>query len=145
MSHVVASYVCRKNIFYNQTSLKGFRTFSTISLAFSIASVIPALLNQLLPYLISSPIPSGGLEIPLLLKFSCLEQKTFEKIKKNNDVIGSLYDYYNSGVNNEEREDEEEAAIAVETGQLLWQSTSTLMIILMKELTWSIINFLFWK
>ena len=119
MSHVVASYVCRKNIFYNQTSLKGFRTFSTISLAFSIASVIPALLNQLLPYLISSPIPSGGLEIPLLLKFSCLEQKTFEKIKKNNDVIGSLYDYYNSGVNNEEREDEEEAAIAVETGQLL--------------------------
>ena len=44
MSHV-ASYVCRKNIFYNQTSLKGFSAFSTISLAFSIALVIPALLK----------------------------------------------------------------------------------------------------
>ena len=28
-----------------------------------------------------SPVPSGGLEIPLLLKFSCPEQKTFEKMK----------------------------------------------------------------
>ena len=45
MSHAVASYVCRKNMFYNQTSLKGFSIFSTISLAFSIASVIPALLK----------------------------------------------------------------------------------------------------
>ena len=45
MSNVVASYVCRKNMFYDQTSLKGFSTFSTISLAFSIASVIPALLK----------------------------------------------------------------------------------------------------
>ena len=45
MSHVVISYVCRKNMFYNQTSLRGFSTFSTISLAFSIASVIPALLK----------------------------------------------------------------------------------------------------
>ena len=44
MSHV-ASYICRKNIFYNQTSLKGFSAFSTISLAFSIALVIPALLK----------------------------------------------------------------------------------------------------
>ena len=43
MSHVVASYVCRKNMFYNQTSLKRFSTFSTMSLAFSIASVIPVL------------------------------------------------------------------------------------------------------
>ena len=45
ISHVVASYVCRKNMFCNQTSLKGFSTFSTISLAFSIALVIPALLK----------------------------------------------------------------------------------------------------
>ena len=45
MSHVVASYVCRKNMFYNQTSLKGFSSFSTISLALSIVSVIPALLK----------------------------------------------------------------------------------------------------
>ena len=41
MSHIIASYVCRKNMFYNQTSLKGFSTFSTLSLTFSIASVIP--------------------------------------------------------------------------------------------------------
>ena len=47
MSHVVASYVCRKNIFYNQISLNGFSTFSIISLAFSIASAIPALLKLL--------------------------------------------------------------------------------------------------
>ena len=45
MSHVVASYVCRKNMFYNRTPWKGFSIFSTISLAFSIASVIPALLK----------------------------------------------------------------------------------------------------
>lgn len=36
-------------------------------------------------------------------------------------MIGSLYDYYNSGVNDEESGDEEEAAIVVETGQLLSQ------------------------
>lgn len=36
-------------------------------------------------------------------------------------MIGSLYDYYNSGLNDEESGDEEEAAIAVETGQLLSQ------------------------
>ena len=40
---VIASYVCRKNMFYNQISLKGFSKFSIKSLAFSIASVIPAL------------------------------------------------------------------------------------------------------
>ena len=40
MSHVVASHVCRKNMFYNQTSLKGFSTFSNISLAFSIVSLL---------------------------------------------------------------------------------------------------------
>ena len=36
-----------------------------------------------------SPIPSGRLEIPLLLKCSCLEQKTFEKMK---NFVDSLYD-----------------------------------------------------
>ena len=45
MSHVVASYVCRKSMFQNQTSWKGFSSFSTISLALSIVSVIPALLK----------------------------------------------------------------------------------------------------
>ena len=85
------------------------------------AFLIPALLKQLLPFSVPSPIASGKLETPLLLKFSWLELKTFEKIKKTNNVIGSLYDYYNSGVNDEESGDEEEAAIAVETGQLLSQ------------------------
>ena len=42
MSHAITSYACRKNMFYNQTSLNGF---STVSLAFSAASVIPALLK----------------------------------------------------------------------------------------------------
>ena len=50
-----------------------------------------------------SLIPSGGLEVPLLLKFSCPEQKTFEKMKK---FVGSLYDYDFCGVNNEESSDE---------------------------------------
>ena len=54
MSHVVASYVCRKNMFYNQTSLKGFSTFSTISLTFSIVSVIPSLLKSFIAISLSS-------------------------------------------------------------------------------------------
>ena len=60
-------------------------------------------------------IPSGGLEIPLLLKFSCPEQKTFEKMK---NFVDSLYDYDYSGVNDKESSDEEEAAIVIETDQL---------------------------
>ena len=59
-------------------------------------------------------IPSGGLEIPLLLKFSCPEQKTFEKMK---NFVDSLYDYDYSGVNDEESSDEEETAIVTETDQ----------------------------
>ena len=54
MCHVAASYVRRKNMFYNQTSLKGFSTFSTIYLAFSIAPVIPALLKPLIVICLSS-------------------------------------------------------------------------------------------
>ena len=54
MSHVVASCVCRKNMFYNQTSLKEFSNFSTISLTFSIASVIPALLKLFIVTSLSS-------------------------------------------------------------------------------------------
>ena len=54
MSHVVASYVCRKNVFYNQTSLKGISTFSTISLTLSIASVIPVLLKPFIAISLSS-------------------------------------------------------------------------------------------
>ena len=59
-----------------------------------------------------SSIPSGGMEIPLLLKFSCPEQKTFEKVKS---FVDSLYDYDYSGVNNKESSDKEEAAIVIET------------------------------
>ena len=64
---------------------------------------------------IPSPILSGGLEIPLLLKFSCPEQKIFEKMK---NFVDSPYDYYYSGLNVEESSDEEEAAIVIETDQL---------------------------
>ena len=54
MSHVVTSYVCRKNMFYKQTSLKGFSTFPTKSLAFSVASVIRALLKPFFAISLSS-------------------------------------------------------------------------------------------
>ena len=46
--------------------------------------------------------------IPLLLKFSCPEQKTFEKLK---NFVDSLYDYDYSGVNDEESSDEEVAIV----------------------------------
>ena len=54
MSYVVASYVCSKNLFYIQTSLKGFSTFSAISLALLIASIIPVLLKRLIVISLSS-------------------------------------------------------------------------------------------
>ena len=62
----------------------------------------------------SSPIPSGGLEIPLLLNFLYTEQKTFEKMRNFAD---SLYDYNYSGVNDEESRDEKEAIIVTEADQ----------------------------
>ena len=49
-----------------------------------------------------------------MLKFSCLEQKTFENIK---NFVDSLYGYDYSGVSNEESSDKEEAAIVIETDQ----------------------------
>ena len=61
-----------------------------------------------------SPILSGGLEIPLLLKCSCPEQKTFENMK---NFIDFLYDYECSGTNDEKSSDEEAAAIVIETDQ----------------------------
>ena len=72
MSHAVASYVYRKNMFYNQTSLK----------------VISTKYRPL-------PIPSGGLEFLLLLQFSCPEQKRLKKMK---NFVDSLYDYNYSRV-----------------------------------------------
>ena len=53
-----------------------------------------------------SPIQSGGLKILLLLRFSCPQQKTFEKMK---NFVDSLYDYEKSRVNDAENSDEEEA------------------------------------
>ena len=61
-----------------------------------------------------SLIPSGGLEIPLLLKLPCPEQKTFEKIK---NFVDSLYDCVCSGINDDESSDGEEAEITIETDQ----------------------------
>ena len=43
-----------KNMFYNQASLKRFSTFSTMSLAFSITSVIPAFLKPFIAISFSS-------------------------------------------------------------------------------------------
>ena len=78
--------------------------------------------------------------------------------------VDSIYDYDYSGVNDEESSDKEEAAIVTETDQskpvshtVADQSvsltvvvkkkkkTSTLTLILMNQLTWSLINFLFLK
>ena len=53
-----------------------------------------------------SPIQSGGLKILLLLRFSCPQQKTFEKMK---NFVDPLYDYEKSRVNDAENSDEEEA------------------------------------
>ena len=110
-----------------------------------------------------SPAPSGGLEILLLLKFSCPEQKTFEKTK---NFVDSLYDYDYSGVNEEESSGEEEAALVIETDQskpashtagdqsklvssltvvLKKKKTSTLTLILMNQFTWPLIIFLLLK
>ena len=61
-----------------------------------------------------SHIPSGGLEILLSLKFSCPEQKTFEKMK---NFVDYLYDYDYSGVNDGDSSNEEEATIVIETNQ----------------------------
>ena len=60
------------------------------------------------------PISYGGQEITLLLKFSCPEQKTFEKMR---NFLDSLYDNDYKGGNDDESSDEEEAAIAIETDQ----------------------------
>ena len=77
--------------------------------------------------------------------------------------VDSIYDYDYSGVNDEESSDKEEAAIVTETDQskpvshtvadqsvsltvvVKKKKTSTLTLILMNQLTWSLINFLFLK
>ena len=83
------------------------------------------------------------------------------------NFVASPYNYDYSGVNDQENIVEEEAAIIIETDQSKpvsptaavsqnWsfiltvvvkkkKKTSTLTLILMKQLTWSLINFLFLK
>ena len=85
--------VCRKSMFYNQISSK----------------------------YCPSPIPSGGLEIPLLLNFTCLEQNTFEKMK---NLVDPLYDCHYSGVNDEESIDKKEAAFVIKTDQSVNHTTA---------------------
>ena len=58
-----------------------------------------------------SQLPSGGLEIPLILKFNFSKPITFLNMKK---FLNKLYDYELSGeVNIEENEDEEEMSSMV--------------------------------
>ena len=59
-----------------------------------------------------SPIPSGGLEIPLMLTFKCTKSITFLKMKK---FISELYDYkYTGEAKSEESEEEDEIATFVD-------------------------------
>ena len=59
----------------------------------------------------TSPIPAGGLEIPLLLTFSCSKAINFEKIKT---FVQTLYDYKFTGtVIEEENSDDEDEIIVI--------------------------------
>ena len=58
-----------------------------------------------------SPIPAGGLEIPLLLTFSCSKTISFEKMKT---FVQTLYDYKFTGtVIEEENSDNEDEIIII--------------------------------
>ena len=53
-----------------------------------------------------SPIPSAGLEIPMILKFNCSKSGTFLKMKQ---LVNELFDYeFTGNVKIEQNEDEEE-------------------------------------
>ena len=52
-----------------------------------------------------SLIPAGGLEIPLLLKFSCYKQASFPKMKT---FVQTLHDYHFVGIITEDNSDEED-------------------------------------
>ena len=59
----------------------------------------------------TSPIPAGGLEIPLLLTFSCSKTINFEKMKT---FVQTLYDYKFTGtVIEEENSDDEDEIIVI--------------------------------
>ena len=62
-----------------------------------------------------SPIPAGGLEIPLLLKLLCYKQATFENVKT---FVQTLYDYNFVGTvtkDNSDKEDEMTIGIVSES------------------------------
>ena len=107
---------CKKNQFFNSWKTVGHILRETVRHVHYFIKTEGGLVNGsvMSTKYCPSPIPSGRLEIPLLLKFSCLEQKTFEKMK---NFVDSLYDQDYSGVNDEEGSDEEEAAVAIETDQ----------------------------
>ena len=58
----------------------------------------------------TSPIPAGGLEIPLLLTFSCSKAIHFGKMKT---FVQTLYDYNFNGTVIEEENSEDEDEIIV--------------------------------
>ena len=58
----------------------------------------------------TSPIPAGGLEIPLLLMFSCSKAIKFEKMKT---FVQTLYDYKFTGTAIEEENSDDEDEIIV--------------------------------
>ena len=51
-----------------------------------------------------SPIPAGGLEVPLLLTFSVKNEQIFEQMK---EFVTTLYDYEYKGMNEDESKDED--------------------------------------
>ena len=51
-----------------------------------------------------SPIPAGGLEVPLLLTFSVKNEQIFEQMK---EFVTTLYDYEYTGMKEDESEDED--------------------------------------
>ena len=64
--------------------------------------------HEISGYLVSnnykpSPIPAGGLEVPLLLTFSVKNEEIFEQMK---EFVTTLYDYEYTGMKEDESEDE---------------------------------------
>ena len=51
-----------------------------------------------------SPIPAGGLEVPLLLTFSVKNEQIFEQMK---EFVTTLYDYEYTGMKEDESKDED--------------------------------------
>ena len=141
MSQVIASYVCRKNVFYNQTSLRGFSTFSTISLAFSIASVIPALLKLFIAISSSSLIvlyrttihfACSGL-ITESLRETLASAAVFPALNCFDTLLASQHSVTRRLIS-------QNWSVTL---TVVVKKTSTLTLILMNQLAWPLINYLF--